>query len=121
MFVVAPEAPALPAGVTLVADPRRGQGAAVEAALEVAGASAPRRLPRRERRPALRDRRATCSRSQARSPQAGLALAAAADGTTNALAFTDASLFEPLYGPGSAERFAALAPVAARGRAESDR
>jgi 2-phospho-L-lactate guanylyltransferase (CobY/MobA/RfbA family) len=40
----------------------------------------------------------------------GVALVAAADGTTNALAFADASLFEPVYGPGSAERFAALGP-----------
>jgi 2-phospho-L-lactate guanylyltransferase (CobY/MobA/RfbA family) len=43
-------------------------------------------------------------------PEHGLALAAAADGTTNALAFSDDGLFEPVYGPGSAERFAALAP-----------
>ena len=43
-------------------------------------------------------------------PEGGLALAVAADGTTNALAFADASLFEPVYGPGSAERFTALGP-----------
>ena len=43
-------------------------------------------------------------------PEHGLALAAAADGTTNALALSDEGLFEPVYGPGSAERFAALAP-----------
>jgi 2-phospho-L-lactate guanylyltransferase (CobY/MobA/RfbA family) len=43
-------------------------------------------------------------------PEGGLALAVAADGTTNALGFADVSVFEPLYGPGSAERFAALAP-----------
>jgi 2-phospho-L-lactate guanylyltransferase (CobY/MobA/RfbA family) len=43
-------------------------------------------------------------------PEHGLALAAAADGTTNALAFSDDGLFEPVYGPGSADRFAALAP-----------
>ena len=34
------------------------------------------------------------------------ALVAAEDGTTNALALRDASDFEPLYGAGSAERFA---------------
>lgn len=33
------------------------------------------------------------------------ALVAADDGTTNALALTDAADFEPLYGPGSAARF----------------
>ena len=44
------------------------------------------------------------------APAKGLALVAAADGTTNALAFADASLFEPVYGPGSAARFAALGP-----------
>jgi 2-phospho-L-lactate guanylyltransferase (CobY/MobA/RfbA family) len=36
------------------------------------------------------------------------ALVAAADGTTNALAFEDPRAFRPLYGPGSAQRFAAL-------------
>ena len=41
-------------------------------------------------------------------PPAGIAVAPAADGTTNALALADAALFEPLYGPGSAERFLAL-------------
>src|ERR671931_845818 len=41
-------------------------------------------------------------------PPAGIAVAPAADGTTNALALSDASLFEPLYGPGSADRFLAL-------------
>src|ERR671938_638718 len=42
-------------------------------------------------------------------PAGGIALAPAADGTTNALALADAAIFEPLYGPGSAERFLAFA------------
>ena len=37
--------------------------------------------------------------------EAAPALVAASDGTTNALALEDARDFEPLYGPGSAERF----------------
>ena len=35
------------------------------------------------------------------------AIVAARDGTTNALSMSDPSAFAPLYGPGSAERFAA--------------
>ena len=38
------------------------------------------------------------------------ALVAARDGTTNALALRDVGDFKPLYGPGSAARYAALAP-----------
>lgn len=41
----------------------------------------------------------------ARTPDRGLALAVAADGTTNAIGLSAARLFAPLYGPGSAERF----------------
>jgi 2-phospho-L-lactate guanylyltransferase (CobY/MobA/RfbA family) len=42
-------------------------------------------------------------------PEGGLALVEAADGTTNALALASSSLFAPLYGDGSAERFRARA------------
>jgi 2-phospho-L-lactate guanylyltransferase len=43
-------------------------------------------------------------------PTDGLALVPARDGTTNALALAAADLFAPVYGAGSAARFAALAP-----------
>jgi 2-phospho-L-lactate guanylyltransferase (CobY/MobA/RfbA family) len=43
-------------------------------------------------------------------PPQGLAVAAAADGTTNAIGLDTPSLFRPLYGPGSAERFLPLGP-----------
>ena len=42
--------------------------------------------------------------------EAGLALVAAADGTTNALSLPTREAFTPLYGPGSAARFRAHAP-----------
>jgi 2-phospho-L-lactate/phosphoenolpyruvate guanylyltransferase len=42
-------------------------------------------------------------------PEGGLALVAAADGTTNALALATPHLFAPVYGPRSAERFIARA------------
>ena len=43
-------------------------------------------------------------------PEDGIAVVPAADGTTNALGLALPDLFVPLYGPGSAARFAALAP-----------
>jgi 2-phospho-L-lactate guanylyltransferase len=109
VFVVAPERPELPPGVTYVPDPHRGQGAAVQAGLDAAVAASAHGpflvvnadLPCATARDLLALAGA--------APDGGLALAAAADGTTNALALGDEGLFEPLYGPGSAGRFAALA------------
>lgn len=112
VFVVAPEEgrPALPAGATLVADPRRGQGAAVRAGLDAALAAAapPPYLVVNADLPCVTARDLLALAGAA--PDGGLALAAAADGTTNALALADVRLFEPCYGPGSADRFEALGP-----------
>src|SRR5438034_734069 len=83
----------------------RGQGAAVEAALArlepigpvaVVNADLPCVQPD--------DLRALLEAV----PPGGLAVAPAADGTSNALALADASLFQPLHGPGRAERLLAL-------------
>jgi 2-phospho-L-lactate guanylyltransferase (CobY/MobA/RfbA family) len=84
----------------------RGQGAAVDAALSevqetpvlVVNADLPAVTPR--------DLLALLGSI----PPAGIAVAAAADGTTNALGLAAPGLFESLYGPGSAGRFLALAP-----------
>jgi 2-phospho-L-lactate guanylyltransferase (CobY/MobA/RfbA family) len=43
-------------------------------------------------------------------PESGLAVVAAEDGTTNALALASPALFSPVYGPGSAARFLELGP-----------
>lgn len=84
-------------GLDVVDDPGGGQGAAVAAALAglagpclVVNADLPCASP------------AALSRLAARSP----AFTAAADGTTNALSLADPTQFQPLYGPGSASRFA---------------
>jgi 2-phospho-L-lactate guanylyltransferase (CobY/MobA/RfbA family) len=90
--------------VEVVADPGGGQGAAVEAALDgvdgvclVVNADLP------------------CASADALASLAAEAPAhvAAADGTTNALALPAAGWFRPVFGPGSAARFAAagLRPV----------
>ena len=46
------------------------------------------------------------------TPPGGTAIVAAPDGTTNAISLADATLFAPLYGPGSAARFVAAGAVA---------
>ena len=95
---------------TWVADPRGGQGAAVHAGLGAAlaaGEPAPYLVVNADL-PCVTVRDLFTLAGSA--PDGGLALAPAADGTTNALALSSAALFEPVYGPGSAGRFAALAP-----------
>jgi 2-phospho-L-lactate guanylyltransferase len=110
VLVVSAVAPNLAAGMRHVPDPRHGQGAAVRAALDAAvaaGLPAPFVVVNADVPCATtRDLLALVGAL----PEHGLALAAAADGTTNALALSEDGLFEPVYGPGSAERFAALAP-----------
>ena len=91
-------------GRPIVADGVGGQGAAVAAALAglpdepvlVVNADLPCATPR------------DLLTLLGALPEGGLALVAAADGTTNALALASPTLFKPVYGPGSAERFAAL-------------
>lgn len=110
VLVVAPPRTSLPAEARLVDDPRRGQGAAVRAGLvaaTAAGLSGPYLIVNADLPCA--DARDLLALAGA-APANGLALVAAADGTTNAVAFADASLFVPVYGPGSAARFAALGP-----------
>jgi 2-phospho-L-lactate/phosphoenolpyruvate guanylyltransferase len=111
VFVVSPSPlPSAAAGVTHVVDPRHGQGAAVRAGLDAAvaaGHPGPYLLVNADLPCATsRDLLALAGAV----PPGGLALVPAADGTTNALALSDAAGFEPAYGPGSAARFAAAAP-----------
>lgn len=103
VLVVTDDADVVPPGVEVVPDPGEGLAAAVLAALArveshalVVNADLPGATPAALRRLA----------------EAGLALVEAADGTTNALSLPDPSVFAPLYGPASAERFRALAPFA---------
>jgi 2-phospho-L-lactate guanylyltransferase (CobY/MobA/RfbA family) len=99
VIVVGDDPAAVPAGAETMADPGGGQGAAVAAGLAQA------------RGPALvvnADLPCATPDALQRLAGAGPALVAADDGTTNALSLPDPSLFEPVYGPGSAERFAAL-------------
>src|SRR5437763_16647951 len=97
----------------LVVDDGRGKGAAVAAGLELAGrtgAPAPYLVVNADL-PCVTARDLLALAGAI--PDHGLALVAAADGTTNALALSSQGLFAPLYGPGSAARFAGLAPSGA--------
>jgi 2-phospho-L-lactate guanylyltransferase len=92
---------ALEAGAEVVDDPGGGQGAAVAAAIGlfpsdavlIVNADVPCVLPY--------DLRSLI----ASTPRGGIALVASEDGRTNALSLPAPHLFEPLYGPRSAERF----------------
>ena len=105
VLVVGDEADAVPPGAEAVADPGGGQGVAVAAGLALVDGHV---LVVNADLPCVT---ADALRRLAASVPA---LVAAADGTTNAISLPDPSCFEPLYGPGSAARFAAtgLAPVA---------
>jgi 2-phospho-L-lactate guanylyltransferase (CobY/MobA/RfbA family) len=94
-----------PVAPTVIAGAEGGQGPAVQAALaglkgQVAIVNADLPCARPE----------DIERLLAEAPPLGLALVEAADGTTNALALSSPDVFQPLYGPGSAERFRAAAP-----------
>lgn len=107
-FVVAP--PSTDAGkATLVPDPGGGQGHAVRAGLAAAalaaGGAGPLLVVNADL-PCVTARDLLALAGAV--PAGGLAYAPAVDGTTNALALASSGLFVPLYGPGSAARFAAL-------------
>ena len=108
-FVVTPDESSVE-GATLVPDPRRGQGDAVRAGLDAAfaaGGPEPVLVVNADL-PCVTARDLFALAGAV--PDGGLALAPAADGTTNALALASIDVFVPVYGPGSAARFAALAP-----------
>lgn len=121
VFVVAPHehehelVSALGQPVTAVPDPGGGQGTAVRAGLDVAAlaaSSAGRTGPLvvvNADLPCVTARDLLALAGAV--PERGLAYAPAVDGTTNALAVSAAHIFAPVYGPGSAARFAELAPA----------
>ena len=107
VLVVAPVDPSIP-GTTFVADPGGGQGAAVAAGLaatveRVGGDPA---VVVNADLPCVTT--ADIEELLAALPGHALAYVPAVDGTTNALAFANAEIFAPVYGAGSAARFAAL-------------
>ena len=109
-FVVGP-AVGLPPEVVVLPDPGGGQGAAVRAGLEAAslvtGGVGPFLVVNADL-PCVTARDLLALAGAV--PDHGLALAPADDGTTNALALSSLAVYAAVYGPGSAERFAALGP-----------
>jgi 2-phospho-L-lactate guanylyltransferase (CobY/MobA/RfbA family) len=103
VLVVTDDPSVVPRGAEIVDDPGGGQGPAVTAGLAaveghalVVNADLPAATPA----------------ALSTLASAGLALVQAGDGSTNALSLPDTSVFAPLYGPGSADRFRAHAPFA---------
>jgi 2-phospho-L-lactate guanylyltransferase len=94
-----------PVARTVIAGAEGGQGPAVQAAL--VGLEGPVAIVNADLPCAQPE---DIERLLAEAPSLGLALVEAADGTTNALALSSPDVFQPLYGPGSAERFRAAAP-----------
>lgn len=91
-------------GAQVVVDPGGGQGRAVEAGLD--GVAEPSLVVNADLPCATTD-------ALVRLAAEGRALVAAPDGTTNALSLPVPEAFQPLYGPGSAGRFAAAGFVPA--------
>jgi 2-phospho-L-lactate/phosphoenolpyruvate guanylyltransferase len=104
VVVVTDDASVVTPGVEVVPDPGQGLGAAVAAGLALADGHA-----------LVVNADLPCATPVAlrRLADAGVALVAAPDGSTNALSLPDPSVFAPLYGPGSAARFLAHAPFQA--------
>lgn len=98
---------AVEVGVAALDDPGGGQGPAVAHALALVPA-APALVVNADLPCVVPDDLRTL---EAAIPPGGLAVVPAADGTTNALGFAEPTLFRPLYGPGSADRFRALGPA----------
>ena len=94
-----------PVARTVIAKGEGGQGPAVQEAL--VGLEGPIAIVNADL-PCARPE--DVKRLLAEIPEDGLALVEAADGTTNALALSSPDVFQPLYGPGSAERFRSAAP-----------
>ena len=101
VLVVTDDPAVVPAAAEIVRDPGEGMGAAVAAGLALVDGHA---------LVVNADLPAATPDALHRLADAGLALVEAADGTTNALSFPDPTLFAPLYGSGSADRFRAHAP-----------
>ncbi len=103
VLVVTDDPSVVPASADVVLDPGGGLGAAVAAALAQVDGHA---------LVVNADLPAATAASIRRLADAGLALVEARDGTTNALSLPDPSVFAPLYGAGSADRFRSHAPFA---------